>query len=288
MSRPIPDDESIGAVATLLALRHAKHEVINLACSLGRLTEPKRRRVELETACGRAEFELIVHSPPLHISSGDDLAAARALAATVGSAHPRATSRRRRLTQPARRPPRARGGGTGRAGRRLRGASAGPAPLSMWGLWATCRIPLSTWDSTTNAWRVRSTFWKRTRASSSATTTGGWCAVGRRPTGYWGPNAYSAGEPRAARSRTPSSSRRWSGATASGGQVAHASSTRRSRSPTARARRCASAGGSGSAELRRSPQASEIRLTGRTVSVRSGRPGGCGRATWAGTTPWSR
>ena len=50
---PHPDDESIGAVATLLALRHAKHEVINLACSLGRL-EPERRRLELETACGRA------------------------------------------------------------------------------------------------------------------------------------------------------------------------------------------------------------------------------------------
>ena len=81
---PHPDDESIGAVATLLALRHAKHEVINLACSLGRL-EPERRRLELETACGRAEFELIVHPPPLRISSGDDLAAAqRALAATVG------------------------------------------------------------------------------------------------------------------------------------------------------------------------------------------------------------
>ena len=58
--------------------------MINLACSLGRL-EPERRRLELETACGRAEFELIVHPPPLRISSGDDLAAAqRALAATVG------------------------------------------------------------------------------------------------------------------------------------------------------------------------------------------------------------
>ena len=80
---PHPDDESIGAVATLLALRHAKHEVINLACSLGRL-EPERRRLELETACERAGFELIVHPPPLRISSGDDLAAAqRALAATV-------------------------------------------------------------------------------------------------------------------------------------------------------------------------------------------------------------
>ena len=128
---PRADDESIGAVATLLALRHAQHEVINLACSLGRL-EPERRRDELETACKRAEFELIVHPPPLHISSGDDLdAAQRALSATVGrlilerrvdvvvSPSPHDGHHGHEM------------GGTGRAGRRLGGASARPTRVDV-------------------------------------------------------------------------------------------------------------------------------------------------------------
>ena len=53
---PHPDDELVGAPATLMALRDAGHEVVNVACSLG----AAERRAELEEACARAGFELVV------------------------------------------------------------------------------------------------------------------------------------------------------------------------------------------------------------------------------------
>jgi LmbE family N-acetylglucosaminyl deacetylase len=74
---PHPDDEVLGAGATLLALRGEGAEVINLACSLGRPHEHDRRRHELEAACSLADFELQIHDPALAISGGDDLEAAR-------------------------------------------------------------------------------------------------------------------------------------------------------------------------------------------------------------------
>jgi LmbE family N-acetylglucosaminyl deacetylase len=68
---PHPDDEVLGAGATLLGLREHGHRVINLACSLGRAQERReRRRAEVVEACARAGFELIVLEP-----SRDDLAA---------------------------------------------------------------------------------------------------------------------------------------------------------------------------------------------------------------------
>jgi LmbE family N-acetylglucosaminyl deacetylase len=60
---PHPDDEAIGAGATLLALRAAGHRVVNLAVTLGRPEQEARRRREVETACERAGFELLVHRP---------------------------------------------------------------------------------------------------------------------------------------------------------------------------------------------------------------------------------
>ncbi|MEA2420553.1 MAG: GlcNAc-PI de-N-acetylase [Thermoleophilaceae bacterium] len=57
---PHPDDELIGAPATLMALRDAGHEIVNVACSLGRPEEESTRRAELEEACRRARFELVV------------------------------------------------------------------------------------------------------------------------------------------------------------------------------------------------------------------------------------
>ena len=57
---PHPDDELIGAPATLMVLRDAGHEIVNLACSLGRPEQEETRRAELEEACRRAGFELIV------------------------------------------------------------------------------------------------------------------------------------------------------------------------------------------------------------------------------------
>ena len=81
---PHPDDEILGAGATLMGLRAHGHRVINLACSLGRPDQQERRRAEVTEACERAGFELIVHDPPLAISLHDDAFAARKLlAATV-------------------------------------------------------------------------------------------------------------------------------------------------------------------------------------------------------------
>jgi LmbE family N-acetylglucosaminyl deacetylase len=56
---PHPDDELIGAPATLMALRDAGHEIVNLACSFGRPEDAATRRAELEEACRRARFELV-------------------------------------------------------------------------------------------------------------------------------------------------------------------------------------------------------------------------------------
>lgn len=53
---PHPDDELVGAPATLMALRDAGHEVVNVACSLG----SAKRGGELEQACARAGFELVL------------------------------------------------------------------------------------------------------------------------------------------------------------------------------------------------------------------------------------
>lgn len=73
---PHPDDEALAACGTLLQLRDAGWNVVNLACSLGRPAQAARRREELVEACTRAGFELRTTAEPLAISSGDDLALA--------------------------------------------------------------------------------------------------------------------------------------------------------------------------------------------------------------------
>ena len=77
---PHPDDELVGAPATLMALRDAGHEVTNLALALGRPVDTERRRSEVTEACRRAGFGLRVLDPPIAMSAGDDLAAAQAQA----------------------------------------------------------------------------------------------------------------------------------------------------------------------------------------------------------------
>ncbi len=64
---PHPDDELIGAPATLMALRDAGHEIVNLACSFGRPDEATTRRAELEEACRRAGFELVADTEPAEL-----------------------------------------------------------------------------------------------------------------------------------------------------------------------------------------------------------------------------
>jgi LmbE family N-acetylglucosaminyl deacetylase len=73
---PHPDDELVGAPATLMALRDAGHEVTNLALSLGRPADHERRRTEVEEACRRAGFALSVTEPPIAMSATDDRHAA--------------------------------------------------------------------------------------------------------------------------------------------------------------------------------------------------------------------
>ena len=72
---PHPDDELLGAGATLVLLREHGWRVLNLACSLGRPHQHARRGRELEDAVRRAGFENRVIGVPL--SRGDDLSAAR-------------------------------------------------------------------------------------------------------------------------------------------------------------------------------------------------------------------
>jgi LmbE family N-acetylglucosaminyl deacetylase len=90
---PHPDDEAIGAPATLLALVDAGWTVINLAVSLGRENQRARRRAELEESCERLGFGLLVLDPPAGISASDDLAEARAtiadaIGAVIAAHHP--------------------------------------------------------------------------------------------------------------------------------------------------------------------------------------------------------
>lgn len=62
---PHPDDESLGAPATLMALRDSGWSVINFACSLGSEGTALRRRAELVEACKRARFELVIADRPV-------------------------------------------------------------------------------------------------------------------------------------------------------------------------------------------------------------------------------
>jgi LmbE family N-acetylglucosaminyl deacetylase len=74
---PHPDDELIGAPATLMALRDAGWRVVNVACGLGRADQLPRREAEVREACARAGFEVRIANPPVAMSSGDDSGDAR-------------------------------------------------------------------------------------------------------------------------------------------------------------------------------------------------------------------
>jgi LmbE family N-acetylglucosaminyl deacetylase len=80
---PHPDDELLGAPATLMALRDSGWRVVNLACSLGRTEDRERRRAELSEACRRAGFDLAIPDGIPPIGPDDDLAVAQTALATV-------------------------------------------------------------------------------------------------------------------------------------------------------------------------------------------------------------
>jgi LmbE family N-acetylglucosaminyl deacetylase len=70
---PHPDDELLGAPATLMSLRDAGWRVINLVCSLGRPEDRERRRAEVIAACRAAGFGLEIPDGLAPIGSDDDL-----------------------------------------------------------------------------------------------------------------------------------------------------------------------------------------------------------------------
>ena len=128
---PHPDDEVLGAGATLLALRDTGHHVINLAVTLGSDERERPRRLhEVERACQRAGFELVVHDP------GRDLAAAvRALIAERGAGL---------VVAPSPHDGHPRHEAVGRAARDAveAGRGADPPPrLWLWGLWGDLPRP---------------------------------------------------------------------------------------------------------------------------------------------------
>ena len=141
---PHPDDELVGAPATLMALRDAGHEVVNVACSLGRSEDAAQRGAELEEACRRAGFE-----PPVVL---DD-----ALSSVPREPGPVRDEAERRLADELRRlcderspdlvvgpSPHDRHPGHELVGRALVSAlEVGPGPerLWMWGLWGELPFP---------------------------------------------------------------------------------------------------------------------------------------------------
>ncbi|WP_237573598.1 PIG-L deacetylase family protein [Mycolicibacterium lacusdiani] len=70
---PHPDDEILGAGATLALLKSHGWRVVNLACSLGKPADQQRRREELLEAATRIGFDTVIMDPPIPISSNDDL-----------------------------------------------------------------------------------------------------------------------------------------------------------------------------------------------------------------------
>lgn len=141
---PHPDDELVGAPATLMALRDAGHEVVNVACSLGHSEDAAQRGAELEEACLRARFE-----PPVVLD--------HALSSVPREPGPVRDEAERRLADDLRRlcverspelvvgpSPHDRHPGHEIVGRALVSAlEAGPGPerLWMWGLWGELPFP---------------------------------------------------------------------------------------------------------------------------------------------------
>lgn len=137
---PHPDDELLGAPATLMALRDAGHRVVNLACSVGRARDERRRRVELEDACALAGFELLVPERPAAISRDDDpMVAFEALVKLIREAI--AGIEPQLVCSPT---PHDRHPGhelVGRAARTAIGDCRQPPRWWMWGLWGPLPLP---------------------------------------------------------------------------------------------------------------------------------------------------
>ena len=137
---PHPDDELIGAGATLMGLRDVGWRVINLACSLGRPDDRERRLVELTEACRLARFELVIPGGLPPIGSDDDLALAqRVLSAAISDALDGAGAEL--IVGPS---PHDNHHGHEVVGRAIRDAVEArgePARVMFWGLWGDLPLP---------------------------------------------------------------------------------------------------------------------------------------------------
>jgi LmbE family N-acetylglucosaminyl deacetylase len=81
---PHADDEAIGAGATLLTLKQAEWNVVDLIVSFGRPHERDQREREARDAARRAGYDLVVPDEPIAIGRNDDhTAAQQRLAATI-------------------------------------------------------------------------------------------------------------------------------------------------------------------------------------------------------------
>lgn len=137
---PHPDDEILGAGATLMAFREAGWRVINLACGLGREDDRERRRAELVESCRLARFELIILDgiPPL--AGGDDADVARsALSAAI--AVELARSRVELVVSPSPHDGHPGHEVVGRAVCDAVESTARPLEVMLWGLWGDLPVP---------------------------------------------------------------------------------------------------------------------------------------------------
>jgi LmbE family N-acetylglucosaminyl deacetylase len=82
---PHPDDEVLGAGATLLSLRDAGHRIVSFYCGFGRPEQRERRHGEALEACARARFEFAAPSAPADISSGNGAREAGQLVREIGA-----------------------------------------------------------------------------------------------------------------------------------------------------------------------------------------------------------
>lgn len=138
---PHPDDELVGAPATLMALRDAGHEVVNLVLGLGRPPDHDRRRAEVREACSRAGFHLSVTEPPIPMSATSDRHAAedrvrRHLALALDGADPPDL-----VVGPSPHDVHHAHELTGRAIRDVLAARHDPPPWWMWAIWGDLPMP---------------------------------------------------------------------------------------------------------------------------------------------------
>jgi len=137
---PHPDDELLGAGATLMALRDAGWRVVDLACSLGRPDDRSRRLSELTEACRLARFDLVIPVGLPSIGANDDLALAqRVLSATIVDTVD--SSGAELIVGPS---PHDNHHGHEVVGRALRDAVEArgePAQVMFWGLWGDLPLP---------------------------------------------------------------------------------------------------------------------------------------------------